>query len=172
MHGSKQEFCLTAQYLASDNGQAQFVFDEPITIKANSKIKVYWANILQDTPQSGYLTRGYTIYVNLPTYTMQNTTNQDTTAFKKSVFLNIPPQNQADQDADDPGALPALISTTYEPFNPRELDMKNQEQQITSLTFQVVDLYTGEPNPTGVGFASRLTIAFCIEECGDEKSMY
>ena len=172
MH-DKQDFCLTAQLLEADNGNFQFVFDDPITIKPNSMIRVYWANVLQDTPQTGYLANGYTIFVNLPTYTLQNQTSQDNTAYKKSVFLNIPPQTQANLSADDPGGgIPTLISTTYEPYNTRVLKMKNQQQQITSFDFQIVDLVSQEPNRAGVGRASQVSIAFCIEECGDDKNMY
>ena len=172
MH-DKQDFCLTAQLLESDNGEARFVFDEPVSIKANSKIVVYWANVQHDEPQTGYLQRGYRIYVNLPVHTMQNDTNQDTTAYKRNVFLNIPPQNEAERDVADPTpALTDISSITYEPFNPRVLNMKNQEQQITSLTFQIVDLFSGLPNGADIGFATRLTVAFCIQESCGENNMY
>ena len=50
--------------------------------------------------------------------------------------------------------------------------MKNQEQQITSLDFQIVDLVSQEPNLLGIGFATQVSIAFCIEECGGEENMY
>ena len=169
----KDDFCLTAQMLEADNGNFRFVFDEPITIQPNSMIRVYWAYVQQQLPQADYKTRGYTIFINLPTYTHQNHTLQDNSAYKKNVFLNIPPQNTENGDTADPGAgIPAVVQTTYEPYNTRVLKMKNQTQQITSLDFQIVDLASQEPNKAGVGFATEVSLAFCIEECGDDNNMY
>lgn len=160
---NKQDFVLNATIASSDNGDFRFIFDEPITIKPNSTIVVYWANVQVAAPQADYLKNGFIIYIKLPTNTMTNSNDQDENAFKKSIFLAIPPATQADNSGDDPAGLPLVSNYTYEPFTPVVHEMENQEQQITSLSFQIVDLITQEPAPINITPATGVSISFCIK---------
>ena len=168
---NKQDFVLNATIAQSDNGDFRFIFDEPITIKPNSTIVVYWANVQVSAPQADYLKDGFIIYIKLPTNTMTNANDQDENAFKKNIFLAIPPATQADNSGDDPGGgVPLFSNYTYEPFTPVVHPMENQEQQITSLSFQIVDLRTQEPAPTGIAPATSVSLSFCIKP-GMENNM-
>lgn len=131
---SRQNFTLNGT--VSEN-QTRIFFKQPITIKANSHLEVYWVNV-QFEPSADYLTEGVDVLCDLPIKTFVNYVNStpaNIAGVELPVIISIPPQTQADLSADDPAGLPAVASVTREPFTPIIHQLDNNEQQINSITF-------------------------------------
>ena len=161
----RQNFVLKLD--VADN-EARVAFQQPVTIPANSELVVYWAAIIYE-PEADYLTEGFDIQCDLP---IKQFTNYITSfpsnapAVELPIILSVPPSEQADQNADDPGALPDLCVRLREPFEPVKHDLLNQEQQINSITFKMRDfLNDRQPNYN----VNELSISFCIKPKGEYK---
>lgn len=151
--------------------QARVFFKQPISIPKNAEINVYWATISY-SPSADYLTEGVEIYTDLPIkhytnyLTAETTTGLNQGGASYPILLSIPPQTQADLNADDPATLPTLALLTYEPHLPVKHDMENQEQQINSINFWFHDL-VNERRPNNP--IEELIVSFCIKTCECDK---
>jgi len=160
----------TLKTVVSEN-QARVYFKQPITIPRDAEVNVYWATISY-APQADYLTEGVEIYTDLPIkhysnyITAELTTGDIQAGASYPILLAIPPQTQAQLDADDPSSLPTVALQTYEPKVPVKHDMKNQEQQINSINFWFHDLIN-ERRP--VSAIEEMVISFCIKTCECDK---
>ena len=162
----RQNFVLK---LDVSNNEARVAFQQPVTIPANSELVVYWAAIIYE-PTADYLTEGFDIQCDLPIKQFTNyitSTPSNAPAVELPIILSVPPSEQADQNADDPGALPAVCVRLREPFEPVKHELLNNEQQINSITFKMRDfLNDRQPNYT----VNELSISFCIKTCMCDKN--
>jgi hypothetical protein len=161
----RQNFVLKLD--VSDN-EARVAFQQPVTIPANSELVVYWAAIYYE-PAADYVAEGFDIQCDLPIKQFTNyitSTPSNAPAVELPIILSVPPSEQADQNADDPGALPTVGLRLREPFEPVKHELLNQEQQINSITFKMRDfLNDRQPNYT----VNNLSISFCIKPKGEYK---
>lgn len=132
-------------------------FQQPITIPKNAILEVKWINV-QMSPAPGYLAKGYSALIDLSSTVQQSTTTD--VGFERKILINIPPQNQADLSVDDPGALPATVSLTYEPYQSVVHYLRNNEMSINQFTIKMTDLQTQfPPNDT----LENVSVYFCIK---------
>ena len=162
----KQNFVLK---LDVSSNEARVAFQQPVTIPANSELVVYWTS-LEYTPGADYLGDGFDIQCDLPIRQFTNyitETPSNAPAVELPIIMSIPPSEQAEQNANDPGALPTVAIRVREPHVPVSHELMNNEQQINSITFKLKDfLNDRQPNFT----VSNMAISFCIKTCMCDKN--
>jgi len=137
---SRQNFTLNGTV---DENQTRIFFKQPITIKPNSHLEVYWVSIEYE-PTADYLTEGVDVLCDLPIKTFVNyvdSTPANVAGVELPVIISIPPTTQAQLNADDPTTLPDIAVITREPFTPIIHQLDNNEQQINSITFTFHDRF-------------------------------
>lgn len=155
----KQNFVLK---LDIKENEARVAFQQPVTIPANSQLVVYWCCV-EFVPEADYLSEGFDIVCDLPIRQFTNyitETPSNAPAVELPIIMSIPPSEQANLNADDPAALPALAIRVREPFEPVMHDLMNNEQQINSITFKIKDFLQDRQTIFGV---EQLSISFCIK---------
>jgi len=141
--------------LNSPTGQHEdtIVFKQPLLLNANTTVTINSA-VISWTPLAGYKEDAFIILTDLPIKTFHSKAfpGQRGSAVEDRVMVFIPPNQDADSNADDPGAgIPAVALRSYEPVQPVVHTMLNNELSINAINFQVVDALSLQPR-TDVGY--------------------
>jgi hypothetical protein len=143
-------YCKKIEMKLSSNISLSIGAQEKITIRPNQSTEANPSTLSVDLNYS-WLSQSYSILVDLPLNNFKNkggTANtRDNAGVKKQVLANIPAPftNLAvNQTSGTVGST--KVSTVYQPYQPIISKMRNNQIEINSMTFQIVDMLTEEPS--------------------------
>lgn len=133
----RQTFTLNSPVQESD---FTIQFKQHLVIPQKAKLQVNFIQ-LRITPYNGYLELPYAILTDLPikTFFASSVGAKNNQTIENNLLAYVPITNQADQDLDDPVALPSAGGFTYEPHQPLIHEIDGNEIQLNSMRFRVVN---------------------------------
>ena len=133
----------------SSNISLAIGIQESLSIRPNQSTEANPATISADLNYT-WLNQSYSILIDLPLNNFKNkggsANTRDNAGIKKQVLANIvaPFTNLAiNQTSSNIGST--KISTVYQPYQPIVSKMRNNQLEINSMSFQIVDMLTEEP---------------------------
>ena len=137
------------------------VFKQPLLVHPNTSVIVN-SVVIEWTPLTGYKEDSFCIITDLPikTFFAKGFEGQRGAAAEDRVMVFVPPNQDGESSADDPGAgIPATALRSYEPVQPIVHTMLNNQLSLNAINFHVVDAVSLQPRTDVNYFSVNFTLS-------------